>query len=349
MNLHVAVFSLSASVLFAVWINAVAVATPVLAGTADPGEAVPSRAAQYDGRRAVRLSAALQAQGGVELFTPQATEMRPEILAYGKVLDLQPLLQLRALYNQSKGEHEVAQATLKSSDAALQRLVALQDSGAGVSARQFQEVRSQRQGDFARVTAAELRLRDVHDQVLQDWGSVLTGWALDAEAREFSAIIRQEEVLLLITLGPDETLDGDMREILVSRSSDRLEATPASLISPAPYTLGTQGETYFFRAPAGRFRVGMRIYAWLQGDGAPSAGVLLPASAVVWYAGRPWVYLRHGGDLFVRHAIVRHTAGGEQWFVPDPSLAGLEVVRSGVQMLLSEESRGEIPDEDEEP
>lgn len=332
---------------------------PAHAGTSDaadgkqPGAdntgAVPGHIGEYQGRRVVRLNASAQSQGGMELYVPEAAEWRPELSVQGKVPDIQPLLQLRGQYNQTLAERDAAQASLNTSDTGLHRLTTLHDSGADVSARQLQEALSQRAADFSRVRAAEIRLRDIRDQTVQNWGPVLTGWALDADAGTLDGFIGQQEILLLITFGPDQTLAEGTKEILVSRNSDRLGATPATLISAAPYTDGTMGETYFFRAPIGQFRIGMRAYAWAPANATAVAGVFVPDSAVVWYAGRPWVYVRHEGELFARHPVAGQTVLGARWFVPDRSLVGVEIVKIGGQMLLSEESRGEIPDEDNNP
>lgn len=309
----------------------------------------PGRITDYRGQRAVHLSAEMQALAGIELFVPEASEWRREVPVQGKVLDLQPLLQLRAGYNQIAAEHEAAQASLHSSDTGLQRLLKLHDEGAGVSSRQLQEARSQREADSARVRAAETGLRDVRDQTLQHWGNVLTGWALDPGSNALDPFVRADEVLLLVSFTQDQGLTGGAREILAGRSSDRLKASPATLISAAPYSFGAAGETYFFRAPAGEFRSGMRAHAWAPGTGTALAGVFVPDTAVVWFAGRPWLYLRHQGELFARYPITGQSVLGARWFVPERSLAGSEVVTSGGQMLLSEESRTAIPDEDNDP
>jgi hypothetical protein len=78
-------------------------------------------------------------------------------------------------------------------------------------------------------------------------------------------------------------------------------------------------------------------------------GVTLPASAVVWYAGKPWVYKKQGEESFIRLpiSIDNETNGG--WFNRSEKLAsGDNLVVNGAQLLLSEEFKYQIKNENQD-
>jgi hypothetical protein len=86
-------------------------------------------------------------------------------------------------------------------------------------------------------------------------------------------------------------------------------------------------------------------------NGEAKPGVDIPPSAVIWQAGRPWMYVQAGSDKFERRAIGEEAAptadGG--YILPVSSwLRDKLVVVAGAQTLLSEESKNQMqPDEDD--
>jgi hypothetical protein len=75
--------------------------------------------------------------------------------------------------------------------------------------------------------------------------------------------------------------------------------------------------------------------------------VLIPSSAVVWHGGKPWVYVKKQNNQFVRQPISTDTEIEEGWFNQEIS-AGSEVVTNGAQLLLSEEFKYLIKNENED-
>src|SRR5262249_61635802 len=64
-----------------------------------------------------------------------------------------------------------------------------------------------------------------------------------------------------------------------------------------------QGFSFYYTAEAeSRLLPGMSVLAALP-LGASLDGIAVPASAIVWWAGRAWVYLRTGAETFKRHPI----------------------------------------------
>jgi multidrug efflux pump subunit AcrA (membrane-fusion protein) len=100
----------------------------------------------------------------------------------------------------------------------------------------------------------------------------------------------------------------------------------------------------------------MRVSTRLARHDKSAEGVIVPASAVIWYADKAWVYQKQaakqgqksGEDHFVRRQINTDSEAGDGWFVAGDLKAGDEVVTNGTQLLLSEEFKDQIKNENDD-
>ena len=79
-----------------------------------------------------------------------------------------------------------------------------------------------------------------------------------------------------------------------------------------------------------------------------SNGVIIPNSAVVWYAGKPWVYHKVSANQFSRLPINTDVEIENGWFQQGNFQPSDEVVTSGAQLLLSEEFKSQITNENDD-
>jgi hypothetical protein len=153
----------------------------------------------------------------------------------------------------------------------------------------------------------------------------------------------------MISIPSHRSLPQLAKSVYIAHDGVRANARQAILVSEAPTSeASAYGETYFFRASREKLRAGMRLDVWVPLHDKPVNGVLLPLSAIVWHSGKPWVYARTDDELFIRRAVPAHSRFGDAWFVREGLSAGDSVVVSGSQMLLSEEFRWQIPQEDDD-
>lgn len=322
-------------------------------GDDDEEEEVPSRLRRVDGVLGIELTPETRRLSGVETQPAEAMQYREEFHALAEVISVTPLLELRTRYETLQSEIRVSEVQLQHSREVYNRLSVLHDDNANISARQLQEARAQMQADAARLAAQRQKLRSVREEAVQVWGETLSEWALPEQGNNglFERLLNRQEVLLNLTLGRDQTLPATSRIIFVNRDDKRINARKAYLISPAPKTEpNLQGETYFFRTQADKLRVGMRVHAWIPVSGRIINGVYAPADAIVWQGGQPWIYLHDGEDFFYRRTLENAHKLSDGWFIPATEISeGELIVTTGAQMLLSEEYRWQIPDEDDDP
>jgi hypothetical protein len=313
----------------------------------EEAESPATRLELFEGLPAVRLSDEWIARSGIEIGKLQVVSSLAEARAYGEVLDVQPLLNLRADYLAAQSEEALAQAALTASERGFERIRLLHNDTGTVSTKQLQEAESRLAADRARLTAARRHQQTVREGIMQSWGSTLADWVTVGGSDHLERLLRREDVLLLITLDAQTILPDGTTFVHAGRSPDRTQARKAYLISPAPRTSSvSQGETYIFRTPGDKLRTGMRVNAWITLGKDLEQGVDVPQGAIVWYAGQPWVYVEVDKGLFTRRSVATYRQTDFGWFVGGVLKPDDRVVIRGGQMLLSEEFRGQIPEED---
>jgi hypothetical protein len=306
-----------------------------------PGSPVP-------GTGTVHLTAGQQKAGGLTLEPLKPASYQPEATAWGRVLDIQPLLELRMRYRAARADSEVAAAALELAEKNRARLGALHKAEI-IAGRELVQAEAQWRSDRAKADASRRLMGEIRREAQQAWGTELAHLALDGDAPLFDDLLSHRRLLLLVALPPGFPPPSRGAELFVARDHDRAHAATAELISAAPRTDElVQGETWFFHTAGERLRAGMRINVWVSLSGEALRGVVIPLSAVVWHAGKPWVYRRIDDENFARAEVAGYRDYGGSWFVERGFEPGDSIVVAGGQMLLSEEFRGQIPDEDDD-
>jgi len=324
----------------------------VISDQGDDDDDIPSRVIKVEGQLAVRLDLALQNQNGIETQSVESMELYTEVDAFGRVFNINGLVELRSNVNRINGEKNIVLSELSASNKKLNRLKILHKEAANISTRQLQEVEAESKTQQAKLNTLNSKLIDVRTEAEQAWGSVLTSWVLDNQTGAFEKILSGEEIIVFVALRAEDTLPDNTQTIYIGRNGNRSSAQKAFYISPAIESDRVlQGETYYFRAEANKsqYRADMHVHVWIPQSTDSMSGVFVPESAVVWSSGRPWVYVKNGEEIFVKHVINNPVVLGDGLFVENGLAVGDEVVSSGAQMLLAEEYRWSIPDEDNNP
>jgi len=160
-----------------------------------------------------------------------------------------------------------------------------------------------------------------------------------------TALIERQTFLLQITLPPGVILKAPPATASIETGkAARANITfvsPATRIDPK-----IQGMSFFYTVPADSGVLpGMNVLAFLpSGQSIEAASV--PASAIVWWQGRAWVYRRTGQDTFARVQIATNLPAPGGGYIAKDVPEDAEIVTRGAQLLLSEEFRAQIQVED---
>ena len=299
------------------------------------------------GQSVIRLSTEAQKLSGIETVTLKPANYHAEFTAYGKAINIQPLLALHNRYLLAVTERSSAQAKFKQAEQNINRQQNLYRHGIS-SKRNLEEQQAQWQSYKAQVDATDFQGNAIINEALLLWGKELTDRAMSNDSEKLGAFLSGRQKLLQITLPTNKHLTDTIQTIYVEVSGNRDKAHKAELISVAAQTeTAAQGESYYFQTGDKNIITGMNVTAWIPEQNAQIMGVIIPKSALIWYMDQALVYLKTAEETFSRRTIDHYSATANGYLIPHAIKPGEQIVTKGAQMLLSEEMRGQIPKEDD--
>jgi multidrug efflux pump subunit AcrA (membrane-fusion protein) len=312
--------------------------------------AIASTASEVDGRPVVRVSRASQAASGIAVQPLQSASSEDVLEVYGAVVGIQPLLELRGRYLAALGEVRSRQAAVRAAQAEYERMRLLYNDDRNVSEQALRAAESRFHSESAQLASAQATVDQLDAQLRNSWGEVVAGWTRTQDSSMLRALLERRSHLIQLSFPYDVQAASAARgSLAIAPVSGRNKPRPARYVSEAPQSEAVlPGQTYFYLAEGGDLRAGTRVVA-RAGLGGKESGVLVPGAAVVWHAGKSWVYVKQDAELFARFPVgASHELGGG-WFQPAGDLKpGDEVVVSGAQLLLSEELKFQIRNENED-
>jgi hypothetical protein len=272
---------------------------------------------------------------GIETTPLKAAARQETIQAYGTVLSLEKLFRSQERYVKDRAEMEATRAQLRYARENYDRLRLLYEKGQNTSQKDVQEAEAAWRSDQASFEAAQGVFHSGRAAIRQEWGPVLAGW-LEQFTSSFRQLMKQEILLVRVTLSPQASIPSAPVSAILETPAGR--QVVSSLLSPAPQTdQRIQGMAFFYTVGGNLGLLpGMNVSASLP-VGKEAEGVMLPASAILWWQGAPWVYVQTGPDRFRRRLVHNYLLFPTGWFVPQGFKPGERVVTAGAQLLLSRE------------
>lgn len=310
----------------------------------------PSRVANEEGMAIITVSPATQKQSDISTSPLRDSTHQASISTYGSVMSIDSLIDLRSRYLATKADIEVLRTALTYNKNEYTRLQALNQDDKNVSDKAVAAARSNIKSDEAKIAAAESSAKNIADSMRQIWGETLTQHAINQTKSELlQNLISNQEVLIQTTLPFDAVEPKVNSSIMIAPTAAPSHTIRAYYISRAPVSNSTiQGKTYFYRAKTKELRAGMQVNALSSTSNKVSDGVIIPNTAIIWYAGKSWVYKKTGSDKFIRIPVNTDIEVENGWFYQGSLKAKDLVVTSGAQLLLSEEFKSQITNENED-
>ncbi|MBB1162084.1 hypothetical protein [Aquariibacter albus] len=352
-------------------------------------EAIPTADHLRDADAAVPqvvLSETAQRQVDLQVARPQAGHRERAHELRLQVLDPQGLLGPRQAWREARAARAEALLEQAAAQREAARMQALHEDEQQVSTRALEAAQAAQARAALRLEAAEAALRAAVEGARAAWGPQVGAWLVAPEgqagAQAVARLLDGRDVLLraawpaaaelpagasLLLRGP-VSLDTP-EQPRPTRRAEALGAAPAAAVGTPPPGL----RPLLFRAEGRGLSVHQQLSGRLVRAGAAVAGAWVPASALIWHAGQPWVYVVEAlaedpaasaeaadeaapsagaGPLhaFRRQALPgaeRESGADGRWFLPGFD-ARRQVVVRGAQLLLSEEQKALLKNENED-
>ena len=299
----------------------------------------PSRVQSVNGYTVLSFDTEAQKANGIVTTVLSPTKEQIESQATGVVVQLQPLLDLKASYNTPATDLLRARAKARASSAEYERLRQLNRDGKNASDKAVEAARANAESDIALVQNAQQAITVLKGTALLHWGPVVAGW-IEGNSPQLDALLTQRTFLLQVT-GTSASSFATPRQAVV-QYADRTHAT-ARFISVLPQLdsrLQVPSLLYEIAAHPGLVP-GINLSVFLP-SGPPQNGVVIPSGAVVWSQGTAWCYVEESPGKFVRTLVQTSEPVANGFFQAEGIPPGARVVIKGAQALLSEEFRSQI-------
>lgn len=319
----------------------------------DENIASANRVSANEGLTTVTISEQAQAQNDIQTKLLSGTYHQTQLQQFGFVIAIDPLLDLRTQYFSAKNEAALFHANLENSRQEYQRLRALNQDNRNVADRVVLAAEAQYQSDLIKIKTAEARAENLREAMLQAWGRTLAQLATEANpGKTMQDLLSRKKLLVQITLPFDASKPNEKTRWQLRPTTDTAEAIEASYLTESPITDSTvQGKTYFLLASSPDLRSGMRLRVNEVLPNQPEQvadGVLIPQSGIVWHAGKAWVYQQTAANTFIRRPLNTDTPMDGGWFIKAGIKPGSRIVIKGAQLLLSEEFKVTIKNENDD-
>lgn len=311
----------------------------------------PDHITMVEGKTLIKINEATQRQSAIVTSPLQETSFKENILSYGKVVSIASLIDLRTQYLSTLADTQVHRQAVAAKQQEYDRLYALNQDDKNVADKVVIQAKQTLEAEKTKLAVVRNKAQHMVDNMRQHWGNQLASLASQASSPTLDRLIKNNTVLIEVTLPFNAHQPQANSSITVAPTSALQKTVKAKYFSAAPGNSNQtmQGKTYFYLASANFLRAEMPLkvldYTTL-GDAAQ--GVFIPNKAVVWYAGKPWVYQKTDDTTFMRLPINNDTEIDDGWFYQGSLNANDEIATSGAQLLLSEEFKYQITNENDD-
>jgi hypothetical protein len=300
-----------------------------------PATSPPAKISFENGQAILTLDQQTQSRMGLEFVTLTPAVTRPQVAVPAVVLSVQELVTFRNSYIAAQSQIEKTRVDSDVARKEYSRLKILFDNNQNISEKALQSAEGSLHTLEVDERTAEQQLKLQASMTEQQWGNVVTKWAMDGSP-ELERVLEMRKALLQVTLPFEQTYNAPKTISVEIPGRTRSEAT---LISSFPRVdPRIQGRSFLYVSPTQPdLTPGINLLAHIA-VGNSTRGVIIPSSAVVWSEGRAWTYLQTAPDQFSRREMPTDSPVDNGYFVSARFSAGNKIVKRGAQSLFSEES-----------
>lgn len=309
----------------------------------------PIHVSEQNGLQVVQLNLATQKNSGISVQPLQAYDYHGNIKVLGSVISIQTLVDYNSQYQLLKSQLALAESVLPNHQLQYQRYKQLNDDDKNISDKALQEAQLLVINDQTHIKTTQAQLKALNDTIVAQWGQPLATLVTQHPSPgPLHDLLMQKKVLVQVSFPLNFKAPEGNSSILITPIQDEITPIRADYVSQSIQTdISNIGKTYFYSAPADYLRVGMRVNVVPAQASSSLKGVLVPNQAIAWHGGMAWIYVKTKPDTFLRKPVASDIELDNGWF--DNSLTpGTEVVIRGAQLLLSEEFKFQIKNENDD-
>lgn len=284
--------------------------------------------------RATEVSEDAQKLSGIRTAALAEISLPPSTAVFGTVLSPAAVVDLIRQTDMARAALEVSQETQD-------RAEKLFTSGELVPRKDVQAARAQ-------VALDKAALLGLEDRLTLEWGPWFSGKSIEDRDKLIAQFLAGKQSLVRLSVPRAAAAPAKPTGVRLHAFGEKATVLRSQVIVPAQSVDPVFQGLSFIAVLDGEdapLAVGLSLTGELELEGKSRAGLLVPGEAVVFYLGKAWVYQKSAATDFERVEIPMDSPVAGGWFVKADAEIPREVVISGVQSILSQETLGPAEEE----
>lgn len=307
-----------------------------------------------DGIKQIQLPVSVEKNSNIQFKKLKKTKINQKKLNYGIVQDISSLIKAKTNFVKVNYLITKLKNQVNNEKKHLESLIILNEDNKNVSDLAINKKQTEISGLSNQINIYENEKTNTLSLVKQQWGVNFVG-ILKNKNDPLNKLLKNKNQLISLSVTQIEREELPPENIVIIPSISSSSEIKAKYLSPSPIVnQSIVGKNFFYLTSNSKLIVGERISAYISKSNSNQNFLLVPNSSVVWSNGQPWAYIRikENGN-FVRRSLqgMREAENGSEngWIVPDDKIKiDNEIVTNGAQLLLSEEFKYQIKNENED-
>jgi len=305
-----------------------------------------------DGLTYINLPAVVEKNSGIKLQKISISTHEQSIPSYGITVNLSPLLKNQNDFTNLKYQKTKLLAKLDEEAEQISKLIILNKDNKNIADSVVQEKNieiSDLKNDIAIINN---NIKNLLFNIDHQWGKDFKELITDSKNHYLEKLLHNEYRLIKITIPINQTLDIIPKEIKVSPSNQPKKTYKAIFISKAQDTdQSIQGKSFYYYVTENDLEIGLKLKAFIVSDKIEpdNAYLFIPKESVIWSSGKAWVFIKNNEGNFLRKPLPRLVEIDGGWIIKEGIIIENDkIVVDGAQLLLSEEFKYQIKNENED-
>lgn len=307
-----------------------------------------------DGINQIKLPVSVEKNSNIQFKKLKKTKTNQKKLNYGIVQDISSLIKAKTNFVKVNYLITKLKNQVNNEKKHLESLIILNEDNKNVSDLAINKKQTEISDLSNQINIYENEKTNTLSLVKQQWGVNFVG-ILKNKNDPLNKLLKNKNQLISLSVTQIEREELPPENIVIIPSISSSSEIKAKYLSPSPIVnQSIVGKNFFYLTSNSKLIVGERISAYISKSNSNQNFLLVPNSSVVWSNGQPWAYIRikENGN-FVRRSLqgMREAENGSEngWIVPDDKIKiDNEIVTNGAQLLLSEEFKYQIKNENED-
>lgn len=306
-----------------------------------------------EGLNQIRLTEAIVKNSGIQTTKIISSNKQSSFSNYGIVQATDTLIDLKNIYDQLMQEINTLQNQINTEEKKYLAFVDLNADGKNISDQALLDQQTLVNNLKVSVEKKVVLKKNLQQKVLSQWGNkfymAITGKAKD---KQLNPLLNGEARLVKITL-PSSDSDNSIPHKIIFTPINGNNETEGIYLDKAPtIEPSILGQTFYYLIQSPDIRIGSKLigfYKEKQNNDKQMNRYEVQSSSIVWSNGIPWVYIEEEPFLFVKKPVSLENEIKDGWLVISEALSTNDIIVSkGAQLLLSEEYKYQIKNENED-